>query len=167
MSAERKYVYEENGGTGKSFTTIVAAGNAAGKVLPPYVIYGAQNVNQQWCQNGPIGAIYKCSNNGWINSHLFVDWLQNLFVVQTANLPKPILLIMDNLSSHISIESIELAQKHQIILLCLPPNCTHALQPLDLVTFGYVACFSFCIYFHHKDVWIVRSRTKQNSRIEI
>jgi len=87
--------------------------------------------------------MYKCSPNGWINSQLFVDWLQNLFLVETATIPKPILLIMDNLSSHISIEAIELAQKNQIILLCLPPNTTHALQPLDLVTFGYINVVSY------------------------
>ena len=39
----------------------------------------------------------------------FVDWLDNLFIIETANLPHPLLLIMDNLPSHISIKAIELA----------------------------------------------------------
>ena len=39
---------------------------------------------------------------------------------------------MGNLSTHISIKVIELAQKHQVILMCLPPNITDALQSLDV-----------------------------------
>ncbi|CAF3705810.1 unnamed protein product [Adineta steineri] len=43
---------------------------------------------------------------------------------------------MDNLSAYISIKAIELAQKHQVLLICLPPNTTHALQSLDVPTFS-------------------------------
>jgi hypothetical protein len=75
------------------------------------------------------------SESGWITSYLFVEWFK-WFIQQTINVSKPILLIMDNHSCHISIEVIELAKQNQILLLLLPPNCTHALQPLDAVTFG-------------------------------
>ncbi|CAF2070950.1 unnamed protein product, partial [Rotaria magnacalcarata] len=127
---------QNNGGTGKAFTTVVVCGNAAGICLPPYTIYAAKNVNKLWCEKGPDRSQYKCSNKGWINEELFVDWFQNLFLVETANIARPLLLLMDNLSSHVSIKAIELAQQHQVVLMCLPPNTTHALQPLDVTTFG-------------------------------
>lgn len=136
MSSDTKAVYEDDGGSGKAFTTVVICGNAAGIALPPYTIYGAKSVNALWCDRGPDRAQYQCSSKGWINEELFAHWFENLFIVETANVPRPLLLLMDNLSAHISIKVIELAKQHQVILMCLPPNTTHALQPLDVVTFG-------------------------------
>ncbi|CAF1483103.1 unnamed protein product [Adineta ricciae] len=138
VSNETKIVYEEDGGSGKAFTTVVVAGNAAGMSLPPFVIYGAKNVNPLWTQNGPDRSQYHCSAKGWINEDLFAKWLEHLSIPETASIQRPLLLIMDNLSPHISIKAIEIAQKHGIILLCLPPNTTHALQPFDVCPFGSV-----------------------------
>ncbi|CAF4097226.1 unnamed protein product, partial [Rotaria sp. Silwood1] len=146
VSTDTKTVYEENGGTGKDFTTVVVSGNAAGVVSPPYVIYAAKTVNPLWCENGPAETQYRCSKKGWINEELFTDWFESLFIPETVHISKPIILIMDNLSAHISIKTIELALKNQIILMCLPPNTTHCLQPLDLTTFGFVLTY-FRIYF--------------------
>ncbi|CAF1652461.1 unnamed protein product [Adineta ricciae] len=139
VSNETKIVYEEDGGSGKAFTTVVVAGNAAGMSLPPFVIYGAKNVNPLWTQNGPDRSQYHCSAKGWINEDLFAKWLEHLSIPETASIQRPLLLIMDNLSPHISIKAIEIAQKHGIILLCLPPNTTHALQPFDVCPFGLSA----------------------------
>lgn len=61
-----------------------------------------------------------------------------MFLVETAVVLRPVLVIMDNLSAHMPIEAIEMGQKNHVIVLCLPPNTTHALQPLDVVTFGSV-----------------------------
>ncbi len=49
---------------------------------------------------------------------------------------------MDNLSAHMSIKVIELALKHQVILMRLSPNTTYTLQPLDVITFEF-----FLFYF--------------------
>ena len=48
----------------------------------------------------------------------------------------PILLIYDGHGSHNTMELIELAHQHNIILFCLPPHTTHKLQPLDVGVFG-------------------------------
>ena len=42
---------------------------------------------------------------------------------------------MDNHESHKSIDLIDVAMENQVILLCLPPHITHALQPLDVALF--------------------------------
>ncbi|CAF1555168.1 unnamed protein product, partial [Rotaria sordida] len=89
-------------------------------------------------EHGPAKAQYRCSQKGWINEQLFADWFESLFIAETVNIAKPIILIMDNLSAHVSIKTIELALKNQIILMCLPPNTTHCLQPLDLTPFWFV-----------------------------
>lgn len=136
MPAETKTKYEENGGLGKSFTTVVLGANAKGDVLPPMTIYAAKNVKKEWTDGGPDGAIYKSSPNGWINHNLFSEWFTEIFLPATHSTPRPLFLVLDGHQSHFSIKLIESAKENQVIILCLPPHCTHTLQPLDLVTFG-------------------------------
>jgi hypothetical protein len=78
VSSDTKYVYEDYGGSGKEFTTVVLCGNAAGIALPPYTIYASKTVNPLWCQQDQHGAQYRCSNKGWITEDLFIDWFVNL-----------------------------------------------------------------------------------------
>jgi hypothetical protein len=134
VSHATKYVYEQSGGSGKSFTTNLVCVNAAGEILPPFIIYAAKNLNPQWTFGGPPGSQYAVSESGWITKDLFFKWFK-WFVDYTQNVSKPVLLIMDNHACHISIEVIEMAKQNQILLLLLPPHCTHSLQPLDTVTF--------------------------------
>ncbi|CAM4946739.1 unnamed protein product [Rotaria socialis] len=135
VSHETKQAYEQSGGSGKSFTTSLTCGNAAGDILPPFIIYTAKNLNRQLTLGGPPDSSFAVSDSGWITKRLFADWFKS-FIEHTKNVSKPMLLIMDNHSCHISIEVIELAKKNQILLLLLPPCCTHALQPLDTATFS-------------------------------
>ncbi len=140
VAHETKHAYEQAGGSGKSFTTNLVCGNAAGEILPPFIIYSAKHLNPQWTIGGPRNSKYAVSESGWITTYLFSEWFK-WFVNYTSNVSKPILLIMDNHSCHISIEVIEIAKQNQILLLLLPPHCTHTLQPLDTVTFTYLNRF--------------------------
>lgn len=115
--------------------------SASGEVLPPLVVYAAKAVSALWCDGGVPGTTYKCSDSGWISEDLFTDWFKNVFLEKTKDIERPLLLVMDNHPAHINIDVIELAIKNQVILLCLPPHCTHALQPLDVVTLRYGRIF--------------------------
>lgn len=46
-----------------------------------------------------------------------------------------VLLVLDNHSSHLHIETLNLA-KEAGIMLSFPPHCSHKLQPLDVSVFG-------------------------------
>lgn len=48
---------------------------------------------------------------------------------------KPKLLIYDGHASHVSVELIEEAMRHNVTLIKLPPHTTHVLQPLDVAVF--------------------------------
>lgn len=128
--------YGENGRTGKSFTTIILGGNARGDVLPPLTIYAAKSVKKEWTEGGPDGSLYKSSSSGWINHDIFAEWFDEIFLTTTRPLPRPIRLVLDGHNCHFSVKVIEQAKENEIIMLFLPPNSTHGLQPLDLVTFG-------------------------------
>lgn len=46
------------------------------------------------------------------------------------------LLILDGHNSHCTYPFVSYAEQHKIIILCLPPHTTHALQPCDVSVFG-------------------------------
>ncbi|CAF4516894.1 unnamed protein product [Rotaria sp. Silwood2] len=71
-----------------------------------------------------------------MNQNLFYQWFKQVFVEQTKNTPRPLLLIVDGHGSHFSVDTLQLAIQNQIIIVCLPSNATHLLQPLDLVFFN-------------------------------
>ena len=48
---------------------------------------------------------------------------------------RPIILIVDGHKSHENIKLIDCASNNDVILLCLPPHTTRALQPLDVAIF--------------------------------
>ena len=77
--------------------------------------------------------LFKCSETGWINKDLYLEWFQ--FFLQNISLTRPVLLLQDGHSFHISIELIELARQNDVHLLCFPVHTTHILQPLDVGVF--------------------------------
>ena len=54
----------------------------------------------------------------------------------SASKSNPGLIILDNHSSHMSLEVIEIAEENGLDILSFPPHCCHRLQPLDLSVFG-------------------------------
>lgn len=48
----------------------------------------------------------------------------------------PRVLIVDGHNSHTTTKFLDHAQKHNIIVICLPPHTTHYLQPCDVALFG-------------------------------
>ena len=65
----------------------------------------------------------------------FESWFTKTFVSHVSNLKKPVLLTYDGHNSHLTYETIKVAKDNDIIILCLPPNTSHALQPLDVGLF--------------------------------
>ena len=133
-----KVVHEIAGGSGHQYITVHCAGSANGGRLPPFILYKGKNMYQRWMQGGPAAAVYGVSESGWMDSDNFLSWFKKLFLPTISHLTKeaPVLLFLDGHYSHISLELIKQAQSNNVILLCLPPNTTHFLQPLDVGVFA-------------------------------
>ena len=124
-----------SGERGRTVTAVCAV-SASGHFIPPMFIFPRLRMSPQLEHGGPIGAVYACSKNGWINEDLFFEWVQH-FSRNTKPTPTdPILLILDNHSSHISVKIYDYCRTNGITLLSLPPHTSHRLQPLDLTFFG-------------------------------
>lgn len=48
-----------------------------------------------------------------------------------------VLLVLDNHSSHLYMETLNLAKENGIVMLSFPPHCSHKVQPLDVSVFGH------------------------------
>lgn len=76
----------------------------------------------------------------WLDdNHLFHEWFTKVFIPYATarnTSGKPILLILDNHSSHISFEMINTVYDNNILLFCFLSKTTHKLQPLDVVVFS-------------------------------
>ena len=68
-----------------------------------------------------VGSIVSCFCNGLILKYAVRD--------------RPVLLLVDGHKSHMTLDLIELARENDVILFCLLPHTTHALQTLDVSIF--------------------------------
>lgn len=77
------------------------------------------------------------AKSGYMNSDLFTNGYLPFFVQQSRCIPEsPVLLILDNHSSHISLTAVDYCKSSGIVLLTLPPHTSHKLQPLDRCLYG-------------------------------
>ncbi|XP_048481245.1 uncharacterized protein LOC119693967 [Plutella xylostella] len=120
----------------KSAVSIMFSVTANGDCLPPYVVYKADHLWARWCENGPKNARYNRTKSGWFDMMCFDDWFKTIVLPWADTRDGVKVIVGDNLASHLSIETIQLCQTHNIRFVFLPKNATHLTQPLDVAFFG-------------------------------
>lgn len=67
-----------------------------------------------------------------------MEWLRTIFDPQTRDKAsnEPRVLLMDGHNSHFSLAFLEYCIANNIVVICYPAHCTHALQGLDVVCFA-------------------------------
>lgn len=108
--------------------------SAAGQALPPMIIFSKSMPGGAYHRNGPVNASYACSDSGFMDQSLYQQWFEKTFLGHVVP-QRPLLLIQDGASSHVSVELIRSAIANDVILLCLPPKTTHITQPLDVAVY--------------------------------
>ena len=82
--------------------TVLSCISAAGQVLPPMIVYPRkQKVPDSLKSDCVPDTYFTCSDNGWINSDLYLEWFK--FFLNHISPVRPVLLVQDGHSSHISI----------------------------------------------------------------
>ncbi len=123
---------------GKTNYTVLFCASASGVYLPPLIVFASEHVYDKWTKNGPPGAVYTCSPKGYMQDVNFENWFVKVFVEFVKNYKKPVVMVYDGHGSHITYDTMEIANKNQIIVVCLPPHTSHAMQPLDVAVFRSV-----------------------------
>ena len=116
--------------------TLCAAVSASGQSIPPFFVFPRKNFKQYFLNGAPTGSNGASHPSGWMTSDNFLLFLEHFQHHTRPSIDQPVLVILDNHESHLSLEAIQFARKNGIIMLSFPPHCSHRLQPLDVSVFG-------------------------------
>ncbi|XP_077966411.1 uncharacterized protein LOC144419992 [Styela clava] len=132
----RKQVGQVTSAERGTLVTMIGCINAIGNSVPPAFIFPRVNFKSHMMIGAPTGSVGFAYKTGWVNSTIFLGWLKHFLTHSNCSKSNPVLLLMDNHNSHISIESVEFSKQNGIVLLTLPPHCSQKLQPLDKTVYG-------------------------------
>lgn len=138
-------VYKVIDANEKESLTALFMYNAAGTRAPPMVLYSyAGEVPKKVLENFPSGWGIGISDTGWMTAKTFYEYITNVFYpwLLKQNIQFPVIVYLDNHSSHVTIPLVSFCRQKQIELIALYPNSTHVMQPLDIA-----------VFHPFKDVW--------------
>ena len=88
----------------------------------------SKRIKAEWCVGSPIGTMIRASDNGWINSDIFLEWAKEF----VKFIPNKHVLLLDGHGSHVyNLEFLKLMDDSGIEVICFPSHTTHWLQPAD------------------------------------
>jgi len=119
-----------------TLVTVAIAVNVIGNATPPMFIFPRVNFYSHFIRDGPVGAIGTANKSGWMMEGDFLVFMKHFVKYAKPSLETPVLLLLDNHSSHLSIEAITYAKEQGVVMLSFPPHCSHRLQPLDRSVYG-------------------------------
>ncbi|XP_069673708.1 uncharacterized protein [Periplaneta americana] len=109
--------------------------NATGNTISPFYIFPRVNFKNFMLTGAPNGSDGSSHISGWMTGDNFLKFLDHFIKHTKCSSSQKVLLIMDNHDSHISVGSLEKATQNGIVMLTLPPHCSHRMQPLDVSVF--------------------------------
>lgn len=129
-----KAVRARTGGERGENVTAVVTVNATGTyIMPPTLIFRGKSLNFDLTKGAPPGTVFAYSKKSFIDGELFLEWFKRF--IDSLPPKRPVALLLDGHTSHITLELIDLARKNDIHLLCFPPHTTNYYQPLDVGVF--------------------------------
>ncbi len=114
--------------------TVVMAISASGQVLPPKIVYSKSLPRGDFRTSVPCNWTFSTSKSGFVNGDIINHWFESSFL-PSIDTTRPVLLTLDNLSSHFEPTFIDACMKNDVHLLFLPANTSLILQPLDVSLF--------------------------------
>ncbi|GBM93419.1 hypothetical protein AVEN_160681-1 [Araneus ventricosus] len=130
--------------------------SATGVFVPPALIFPRKKMNPLLYKGAPNGTLPLVSNTGYMNSHLFIDWLKHFVKHAKPSAEDPVMLIADNHTSHFSLLAVLFCRENHIIFLTLPPHASHVLQQLDKCFFPPLKA----LYSSEAEKWLVQNPGK-------
>lgn len=125
--------------TGGTAASVCLAVTAAGKKLPPFVIFqGTPNgriANSELPSlEASLGHRVRCTvqRKNWMDQQIMLEWIDRVLSPFRANLPGRILLLMDCLGCHMSERTREALDAIHCDVMFVPRHCTSKAQILDV-----------------------------------
>lgn len=121
--------------------TMALAVNANGNSLPPFFLFPKKKMQAYFMDNATDGAVGFANDSGWMAQTEFVRFMDHFVRFARPSTDSPVLLLLDNHTSHLSIEALDLAVANGVHILSFPPHCSHRMQPLDVSVFGPIKSY--------------------------
>jgi hypothetical protein len=132
--------------------TVVCCMSAPGNFVPPTLIFSRKKMKPELLDGAPPSYVGIVSDSSFINSELFLDWLQYFQDNVRSFAENHCMLLLDNHASLISLPAIDFYRKYHIHMLSLPPHSSHKAQPLYRSFFGPLKAFYSC----ECDKWMIK-----------
>jgi hypothetical protein len=139
-----------------TLVTMCNAVNACGALIPPFYIFPRVNFKDVFLKNGLPGCVGTAQPTGWMVETTFVKWFNHFVCNVHPSKATPVLLILDNHETHLSIEFIDMAADNGVVVVTIPPHTSHKLQPLDVCVYGPFKR----LYNREIDSWLVTNPGK-------
>ena len=105
--------------------TVAVAVSASGTLVPPMFVFTRVKFTDYFIANGPYDCVGSANPSGWMKANDFLVFMQHIADVTKCSKEHPVLILLDNYESHLSIALIDYCRDNGIVLLTLPPHCLH------------------------------------------
>jgi len=132
------HVYDTSAKSDKENITTLITVSDVGVIAPPLTVYKYKLMNQEIARSAPSYWGLGKTDSGWMTGEAFCEYFTNVFHPYLINskIKLPVIVFLYGHSSHLTMHLGKFCKEHLIILVCLFPNTTHILQPLDVSVFA-------------------------------
>lgn len=139
VSGSGEHSFETENAAAKRNVTVLCCALASGEYITPFTIFSGTSLSSK-LRGSSASTGLKCIVNpkGWMDCDSFLFWLQHVLYPELVDMcvEFPFILTVDGFAGHKSEIIAKTCMELKIILVLLPPNTTHVLQPLDNGFFG-------------------------------
>ena len=101
--------------------------------MQPLFSFPRKRIKEELMDGAPPASIAITRETGWMQSHIFVMWFEHFLKLANPSEARPVLLILDGHKTHTNnLPFIKMARSNFVTVFCLPPHCSHRMQPLDV-----------------------------------
>lgn len=108
--------------------------------VPPLILYQGKELQDIWVRgDSPTRQTALTTESGWINAHVMIRWLEDVFDPATRDRVRGDqlrLLFMDGHETHVKVAFLEACWERRIVVVILPANMSGRFQPLDVNFFN-------------------------------
>lgn len=108
-----------------ALVTLAVAVRATGNMIPPFFIFPRVHFKSHFIKDGPLGCAGSTNPSGWMTESTFLEFAHHFVKHARPSKERPVLLLLDNHDSHLSIAAIDYFKTHGVCVLSFPPHCSH------------------------------------------
>lgn len=100
-----------------TLVTVAVAVSAVGNMVPPFFVFPRVHYKSYFVRGGPIGCDGDANPSGWMKEHNFIKYAKHFVKHVKPSKEKPVLLLLDNHDSHLSIEALDYFKTNGVTVL--------------------------------------------------